>query len=138
MSSRERDEALDRFRRGYQLEPGNVFERIEAEVLGVVYKANGFTTVAQADTIAERLDLGPGRSLLEMGAGCGWPSLYLCDRFGVQVTMTDVVGEGLSVAMQRARRDGLDGRAAVVEATAHELPFRAQSFDAVVHTDLLC
>ena len=46
--------------------------------------------------------------------------------------------EGLAVARARGRQDGLDERAWCVNASARHLPFRAGTFDAIVHTDVLC
>jgi hypothetical protein len=41
-------------------------------------------------------------------------------------------------AADRAAAEGLAGRAGMVVAAASGLPFRAGSFDAIVHTDVLC
>jgi hypothetical protein len=46
--------------------------------------------------------------------------------------------EGLAIAMTSARQRGIDTLATAVTASARDLPFRAASFDAVVHTDVLC
>jgi ubiquinone/menaquinone biosynthesis C-methylase UbiE len=69
------------------------------------------------------------------GAGRG---LYLAATSGCQVVLTDLPLQGLRVAADRAAAEGLGARAAMVVAAASGLPFRAGSFDAVVHTDVLC
>jgi hypothetical protein len=46
--------------------------------------------------------------------------------------------EGLAVAARRAHAEGAEGRAAIVAAAGAHQPFRAESFDAVVLTDVLC
>jgi len=82
--------------------------------------------------------LGAGSMVLDIGAGRGWPGLYLSSKAGCAVVMTDVPVEGLVIAHKRARREGLDERAWSVNASARDLPFARETFDAVVHTDVLC
>ncbi|MBK5331144.1 MAG: class I SAM-dependent methyltransferase [Ilumatobacteraceae bacterium] len=52
--------------------------------------------------------------------------------------MTDVPVEGLASARERGQREGLDARTWPVNASARDLPFPAETFDAVVYTDVLC
>jgi cyclopropane fatty-acyl-phospholipid synthase-like methyltransferase len=91
----------------------------------------------QADHLAAVLRLGPGVRLLDLGAGRGWPGLYLASRSGCDVVLTDVPLEGLRRAMARAAEEATAQATAVVS-SARALPFRAGRFDAVVHTDVLC
>lgn len=111
---------------------------VEREVLGADYGGNGYTTRAQADLLADRLQLGPGRRLLDVGAGCGWPGLYLAATTGCDVVVTDLTVEGMRAARGRAHADGLPDRVSTVAASARHLPFRPECFDAIVHTDVLC
>src|SRR5215211_1307242 len=112
-----------------------IARQIEQRVIGGDWGANGYTTMAQADTLARELDLSAADRLLDLGTGQGWPGLYLATRTGCQVVLTDLPLEGLRVA---ANREGLAARTAVVAAAASALPFQAGSFDAVIHTDVLC
>jgi SAM-dependent methyltransferase len=115
-----------------------VARQIEQRVIGGDWGANGFTTMAQADTLARELGLSAADRLLDLGTGRGWPGLYLAARTGCRVVLTDLPLEGLRVAASRATSEGLAARAGVVAAAASALPFRACSFDAVIHTDVLC
>ena len=115
-----------------------VVRRIEQAVIGGDWGANGYTTMRQADQLAAALRLGPGVRLLDLGAGRGWPGLYLAVRTGCQVVLTDVPLEGLRQAMDRAPAEDVTDRATAVVSSARALPFRAGTFDAVVHTDVLC
>jgi ubiquinone/menaquinone biosynthesis C-methylase UbiE len=78
------------------------------------------------------------RNTPSLGTGRGWPGLYLAATTGCQVVLTDLPLEGLRVAANRAAREGLAARTGVVAAAASALPFQAGSFDAVIHTDVLC
>ena len=136
-STQERD-ARARFADRYREERVDVVRTIERAVIGGDWGANGYTTVAQADRIAELLELDRSSLLLDVGAGRGWPGLYLAASTGCSVVLSDVPREGLEVAAHRIRMEGLSGRAWCVSASARDNPFREASVDAVVHTDVLC
>ena len=57
---------------------------------------------------------------------------------GCSVVLTAVPVEGLTLARTRSGQDGLDGRTWCINASARDLPFRAGTFDAMVHADVLC
>jgi 2-polyprenyl-3-methyl-5-hydroxy-6-metoxy-1,4-benzoquinol methylase len=135
-----RDEAQARalFQERYGNRPSPTTCEIERRVIGGDWGANGFTTLTQADTLARELHLSAADRLLDLGSRRGWPGLYLAARTGCQVVLTDLPLEGLRVAANRAAAEGLAARIGVVAAAASGLPFRASSFDAVIHTDVLC
>ena len=138
MTGRDEAQARALFQERYRNTPSLLTRQIEQRVIGGDWGANGFTTMAQADTLARELHLSAGDRLLDLGSGRGWPGLYLAARTGCRVVLTDLPLEGLRVAASRATSEGLAARAGVVAAAASALPFRACSFDAVIHTDVLC
>lgn len=131
-------EARDRFADRYREERVDVVRETEQRVIGGDWGANGYTTITQADGLADRLDLRQGDLLLDVGAGRGWPGLYVAATTGCAVVLADLPVEGLTVARARIATEHLEQRAWCVNASASDLPFRAASFDAVVHTDVLC
>jgi 2-polyprenyl-3-methyl-5-hydroxy-6-metoxy-1,4-benzoquinol methylase len=135
-----RDEAQARalFQERYRNTPSLLARRIEQRVIGGDWGANGFTTMAQVNTLARQLGLSARDHLLDLGTGRGWPGLYLAARTGCAVVLTDLPLEGLRVAASRAASEGLAARTGVVVSAASGLPFRAGSFDVVIHTDVLC
>jgi SAM-dependent methyltransferase len=135
-----RDElrAQAHFQERYRSTPSQLTRQIELRVIGGDWGANGYTTMAQADTLARELGLSAGDRLLDLGTGRGWPGLYLAARTGCRVVLADLPLEGLRVAASRAAAEGLTARTGVVAAAASGLPFRAGSFDAIIHTDVLC
>jgi 2-polyprenyl-3-methyl-5-hydroxy-6-metoxy-1,4-benzoquinol methylase len=138
MATRQEKEANARFSQRYGEERGDVVRAIELTVIGGDWGANGYTTISQADQLVAMLELGTGALVLDIGAGRGWPGLYLAATTGCSVVMTDVPVEGLASACERGRREGLDDRTWPINASARDLPFAAETFDAVVHTDVLC
>jgi ubiquinone/menaquinone biosynthesis C-methylase UbiE len=111
---------------------------VELLTLGSDFGANGYATLAEVTELAEVLELGPGRRLLDVGSGQGWPGLYLARQTGCRVVLTDVPVEGLATAARRAVREDLADRAWALAARGQLLPVRAGAFDAAVHTDVLC
>lgn len=131
-------EEEQRLAQRYLASGSNALIDAEIEVLGSDYRANGYTTRTQADELGRLLDLEPGTALLDLGAGCGWPGLYLAERSGCDVASYDPMHEGLDVSRARAKKDGIESRHLAVRGHGDALPFRSRSFGAVVHTDVLC
>lgn len=114
-----------------------ILDEVEREVIGEAWGANGFTTVAEAEKLGRRLDLGTDSRLLDVGSGCGWPGLFLARQAGCEVAVTDMPTEGLEMATQRAEAEGLKSLGAVASSARH-FPFTDSSFDAIVHVDVIC
>jgi cyclopropane fatty-acyl-phospholipid synthase-like methyltransferase len=129
---------IERFTDRYRLCCAPVRPDIETEALGADYGSTGYTTRAQADELARHLRLRPGDRLADIGSGAGWPGLYLARQTGCHVIGTDLPLDGLARARARAIDDGLAGRVSYAMATGRAQPLRSGSFDAVVHTDVLC
>jgi methylase of polypeptide subunit release factors len=138
VSGRDEREARTQFAERYAIPTGDTNDRIERSVIGAVWGANGYTTVAQADELGRQLDLAPGKRVLDVGTGRGWPGLYLAARTGCALIGTDMPLGVLGTAARRARVEGIEDRVALVAAAGAEQPFRRRSFDAIVHTDVLC
>ena len=117
---------------------------IERAVCGCDYGCTSWTTREEADDIGNILGLGPATRYLEIGAGSGWPGLYLAKRTGCEAALIDLPLEGLQAARERAAKDGLADRCRIVQADGAALPFAgggpggSGSFDAIYHSDVLC
>lgn len=110
---------------------------VERDVFGANEGITGYTTVAQADALADRLALRPGMRLLDIGAGRGWPGLYLARASGCQAVLADLPLPAIRNAMARACRQRLQDRCHFLLASGTHSPFRPRVYDAIVHTDTL-
>ncbi len=128
----------ERFDNMYQVVQSPIVREIERSVCGCDYGATSWTTQAEARHVGELLGLAPGRRLLEVGAGSGWPGLYLARTTGCDVALVDVPLAGLRIAAARAVADRLPGACWIALADGAALPFANESFDAVSHSDVLC
>lgn len=132
------EEGVEYARRTYAVGEHRVARAVELRTLGSDFGANGYATLLQVSELPGMLGLGPGRWLLDVGSGQGWPGLFLARETGCTVVLTDVPFEGLATAARRATNEDLEGRAWAVEARGQQLPLRPAMFDAVIHTDVLC
>lgn len=132
---RSRSEVLKRFSSRYAEEGTAAGRLVERRVIGANVGANGYTTVAQADQLAEALDLSPESRLLDLGSGRGWPGLHVAARAECRVVLTDVPEAAVRTAQQRSA-DATD-RVSLARASATHLPFAARTFDAICHADTL-
>jgi SAM-dependent methyltransferase len=137
MTGKRQQEILKRFTDRYSLGASSALNEVEREAIGAVVGANGFTTVAQAEQLLQVLDLNPDTWLLDVGAGRGWPGLYLSERSQCSAVVTDIPRPAMTAARSRAEELELVGRCHVALASGLALPFRDGSFDAIVHTDTL-
>jgi SAM-dependent methyltransferase len=126
------------FARDYELGRSAAMRDLERSVLGCDYGGTSWTTRREAGRIAELLELRPGVRLLDVGAGAGWPGLYLAYVTGCDVVLADLPVVGLQVALERAAADGVEERCRAVVADGATLPFGDSSFDALSHSDVLC
>jgi ubiquinone/menaquinone biosynthesis C-methylase UbiE len=137
MAGKRQEEILKRFTDVYSRSASSALDAVEREAIGAVVGATGFTTVSQAERLLTVLDLKPGTRLLDVGAGRGWPGLYLVERSKCQGVITDIPHPAIAAARKQAEQLGLTGRCDFALASGSSLPFYDASFDAVVHTDTL-
>jgi SAM-dependent methyltransferase len=128
----------DRFDELYVRAQSPVILSIERSVCGCDYGGTSWTTRDEAERIGAIFGLRPGLRLLDLGAGSGWPALYLAKTSGCDIALVDLPLSGLRIAAQRAVTDHIAGRCWVAVADAAGLPFPDASFDAVNHSDVLC
>ena len=128
----------ERFALTYSRPQSEAELRVEREVFGACIGTDGYTTVEESDVLLDRLTLGPGERLLDLGSGRGWPGVYLAEESGCDVVLTDVPVSAPREALLAARNRGLTGRFAAAATRGEAVPFRSRSIDAIVHSDVFC
>ena len=126
------------FAQSYLRNQSPVMQRVERAICGCDYGGTSWTTRREADEIAHKLALRPGQRLMDLGAGSGWPGLYLAALSGCDIILVDVPWEGLAIAAARAKADRLTGVCSVAAADGGALPYGDGYFDAITHSDVLC
>ncbi len=132
------EKARERFREEQRLAFAPARLAVERAVCCSDYGGTSWCTRAEAERVADMLGVGPGDRLLEVGAGAGWPALYLAERSGCDLVLSDIPYLGLGAALGRAKNDGIADRCLAAAADGGRLPFRDAAFDAVSHADVLC
>ncbi|WP_316528314.1 SAM-dependent methyltransferase [Kitasatospora brasiliensis] len=84
------------------------------------------------DVMAQRLRLGSGARLLDVGCGVGAPAVRIARRTGAEVTGIAVSREQIARADELAHTAGLRGQVSFRQADAMDLPYADASFDAVL------
>lgn len=84
--------------------------------------------------LSDALDLQPGMRVLDLGCGTAISSIFLAREFGVQVWASDLWIAPDDNARRIAETDVAD-RVFPISVEAHELPFAAGYFDAIVSID---
>ncbi len=136
--SPEKRAQMERFDALYLRAQSPVMRSLERSICGCDYGGTSWTTRDEARRIAALLGLRPGLGLLDVGAGSGWPGLYLAQTSGCDIALVDLPLAGLRIVAERAVKDRLAGACWLALADVTALPFRERSFDAVSHSDVLC
>jgi len=137
-STTEESRTIERFRPRYGRRGIEAERARERAGIGANLDVNGYTTLTQTRDLGRQLDLATGKRLLDIGCGWGHPGLYLARTTGCSVVGNDLPIASLRAAVRRAARERISRRAGFIAASAVHLPFQPQSFDAIVHTDVLC
>jgi SAM-dependent methyltransferase len=93
-------------------------------------------TLAEAREFFRALDLGPGKTALEVACGSGGITCRMALETGARCVGVDINAQGIDAAVRRAQKLELGGQLSfqVVDA-ARRLPFSDESFDAVFCND---
>src|SRR5688572_11332232 len=122
---------------------GNFAEQVSSavrkETWGEDIGQSSWVTVSEYKRFLPWLDLGPGKHLLEVGAGSGGPAIFVARETGCRVTGIDSNENGVANALALAREADLTEQVLfrVADATT-TLPFDDDTFDAILSIDVMC
>lgn len=89
------------------------------------------------DLLIDRLGVGPGDRVLDVGCGTGKPAVQLARATGAEVVGISVSAGDVTLATALARSEGLAGQVRFEHADALDLPFGTDSFDAALALESL-
>jgi SAM-dependent methyltransferase len=127
-----------RYEAYYTISRSEVMRSIAHKACGCDFGALSWITRGQADEMGAMLALSPGERLLDVGAGSGWPGLYLAKMSGCDVALADLPLAGLRMAADQVARDPPAGRCWIAVADGARLPFPDGAFETICHGDVLC
>lgn len=78
-----------------------------------------------------------GSRVLEVGCGVGFTSCFIAKAYGCRVVGIDNREAMVEWSRDRAKRKGIEGRAEFLVADAEKLPFKDNTFDAVIAESVL-
>jgi cyclopropane-fatty-acyl-phospholipid synthase len=90
--------------------------------------------LAKLDRICDRLRLGPGNHLLEIGTGWGGMAIHAARRSGCRVTTTTISREQFELARRRVRETGLSDQVTVLLQDYRDLDGR---YDRLVSVEMI-
>ena len=90
--------------------------------------------LAKLDRICDRLRLGPGNNLLEIGTGWGGMAIHAARRSGCRVTTTTISREQHELATRRVREAGLEDQVTVLLEDYRDLEGR---YDRLVSVEMI-
>jgi cyclopropane fatty-acyl-phospholipid synthase-like methyltransferase len=134
----ERPEVVDHYGSHYRAFAGGVYAEVRRAAFGEDIGQNSWLTVDELDRFLSRLDLRPGRHLLDVGCGSGGPTLHVARRTGCRVVGVELSEEAVAEAARLAREAGVEMRSSFLQADASEpLPFEDGTFDALTCIDAI-
>ena len=136
--SPEERELSEHFANEYRHAQTPVILDLERAVCGCDYGGTSWTTRDEAEHMSRLMGLAQGKRLLEIGAGSGWPALYLAGLTGCDATLADLPHEAIRIAADRVAREPVGGEVFLAVADGACLPFKQNHFDAISHSDVLC
>jgi cyclopropane-fatty-acyl-phospholipid synthase len=103
-----------------------------------VFQRPGMTlqeaSIAKLERVCDKLDLGPGDRVLEIGTGWGGFALHAAATRGCHVTSTTISREQHAYALEQVRRAGLDDRITLLSEDYRDLTGR---FDKLVSIEMI-
>lgn len=116
----------------------SLYADIRREAFGEDIGQQSWITAGEQDRFIQWLNLGPGRTLLDVACGAGGPALRIAARTSCSIVGVDFHDQAIATARSTADRLGLARVAQFHRADARErLPFDAGAFDAITCVDAI-
>src|SRR5581483_1546083 len=116
----------------------DLYAEIRREAFGEDIGQSSWITADEQDRSLHWLNLGPGKTLLDVACGSGGPVLRIAEKAGCSVAGVDIHDQAIATAKALAAERKLETRAEFRVVNASEpLPFPDSTFDAITCIDAI-
>jgi SAM-dependent methyltransferase len=130
---------VDLYNNAYGNYAAEAYRQVSLETYGEDFGQTSWVTKGESVEIPRLLSLSGDSVVLEVGCGSGGYALHLAEKLGCQITGLDINESGIRNANHLAEARGLASRARFEQRdVSKELPFDADTLDAVFSNDVLC
>jgi len=125
----------------YKKERSESYRNIFREVYGDDYpeelNPDSFVTMTDLRTIAKKLNLGTGKSFIDLGCGRGGPGLWIARETGANYIGIDLSENAIKEAQHRSVNFKIKGIAKFQVGNMYSLNFSENSFDGAISIDVI-
>jgi len=129
------------FENVFKKERSESFRNIFREVYGSDYpeEANpdSFVTLTDLQAIAKNLNVGAGKTIIDLGCGRGGPGLWIAQETGVNYVGIDLSENAVNQAKQRSINFKIGGKVEFQVGDMYSLNFPEKSFDGALSIDVI-
>ncbi|MYB34964.1 MAG: methyltransferase domain-containing protein [Gammaproteobacteria bacterium] len=129
----------------YYDETTEQFVKVSGDLRMVHYGLWGSETKTEEESLlrsihalAEGLELGPGKRILDSGCGLGGGAVVMAREYGVRVTGLTISRQQVVAATEFAKQKGVAGMVDFRQGDFMDMPFPDESFDAVTNHESFC
>lgn len=145
MSEEKDDKILENlktlFENVFKKERSESYRDIFREVYGDDYpedaNPDSFVTITDLQTIAKKLNIGPGKSFIDLGCGRGGPGLWIARETGAHYVGIDLSENAIKKAQHRSVDFKMKGSAKFQVGNMCGLNFSENSFDGAISIDVI-
>jgi len=87
--------------------------------------------------LIQSCNITPNQHVLEIGCGTGYTSSLLARKYQADVTAIDISSKLLEQTKRRITEKDVSNKVTTIKADAHRLPFKANTFDAIIAESVL-
>lgn len=104
------------------------------ETIGITRHFGG---IYGTDRLIKMCNIKPGMKVLGIGCGTGYTACLLAKKRRCKVVAIDINAFMVKEAKKRAKKEGVGDKVKIIKADAHKLPFKKNTFDAVIIESVL-
>ncbi len=125
------------FQKGRSESYRNIFREVYMEDYPEDAYPDSFVTIAELHNIAKNLNVGPGKTFIDLGCGRGGPGLWMAQKTGANYIGIDFAESAIEEAKRRAMNIKIDGTFEFQVGNLYSLNFPENSLDGALSIDVI-